>query len=143
MSSADIERRLREAVAAQPIMAVIGVDVVHAEPGEVDLAFGFHERLTQQHGFLHAGVLATVVDSACGYAAYSAAETEVDVLTVEFKINLLEPARGHRFIARGRVVRAGRRLTTCRGEVVSVEGGEERLIAVTTTTMALRPRMSG
>ena len=85
-------------------------------------------------------MLATVVDTACGFAAYSAAETEVDVLTVEFKINLLEPARGSRFIARGRVVRAGRTLTTCRGEVVVADDDEERLVAVTTTTIALRPR---
>ncbi len=86
-------------------------------------------------------MLATVVDTACGFAASSAAETDVEVLTVEFKINLLEPARGTRFVARGRVVRAGRRLTTCRGEVVAVDDDSaERLVAVTTTTIALRPR---
>jgi uncharacterized protein (TIGR00369 family) len=108
--------------------------------GEVDLEFPFAERLTQQHGFLHAGVVAAAVDSACGYAAYSAAETESDVLTVEFKLNLLEPATGERFVARGRVVRAGKRLTVCHGEVVSLAGDEERLIATSTTTMALRAR---
>ena len=122
-------------------MALLGVSVVHAAQGELDLAFSFDDRLTQQHGFIHAGVLATVVDTACGFAAYSAAESEVDVLTVEFKINLLEPAQGSRFVARGRVVRAGRRLTTCRGEVVATDGDDkERLVAVTTTTIALRPR---
>ncbi len=123
-------------------MALLGVRVVHVAPGEVDLAFAFDERLTQQHGFLHAGVVAAVVDSACGYAAYSAGEGETDVLTVEFKINLLEPAVGARFVARGRVVRNGRRLSVCRGEVVAVDGDEERPIAVTTTTMALRSRPS-
>jgi uncharacterized protein (TIGR00369 family) len=136
----DLETRVRAAVAAQPVMDVLGVRVVHAARGEVDLEFPFDVRLTQQHGFLHAGVVAAVVDSACGYAAYSAAEDEVDVLTIEFKINLLEPARGERFVARGRVVRAGNRLTACRGEVVAVDGGAERLIAITTTTMAVRPR---
>jgi uncharacterized protein (TIGR00369 family) len=140
MDASRFERRIRHAVTTQPIMALMGVSVVHAAPGELDLAFPFDERLTQQHGFLHAGVVATVADSACGFAAYSAAESEVDVLTVEFKINLLEPARGSRFIARGRVVRAGRRLTTCRGEVVAVDGDGERLVAISTTTMALRPR---
>lgn len=121
-------------------MALLGVSVVHAAAGEVDLAFSFDERLTQQHGFVHAGVLATVVDTACGFAAASAAPGEVDVLTVEFKINLLEPASASEFVARGRVVRAGRRLTTCSGEVVAVDGSDEQLVAVTTTTMALRPR---
>lgn len=140
MPGADVERRVREAVAAQPVMSVIGAEVLHVAPGEVDLAFPFDERLTQQHGFLHAGIVAAVVDSACGYAAYSLSEPEADVLTVELKINLLEPAAGDRFVARGRVVRAGRRLTVCRGEVVAYDGDGERLIAVTTTTMALRPR---
>ena len=143
MSHTDVALRVRQALAAQPVMDVVGAEVTHAAPGEVDIAFPFDERLTQQHGFLHAGVVATVVDSACGYAAYTASTDDVDVLTVELKINLLEPATGRRFLARGRVVRAGRRLTVCRGEVVSYDdAGEERLIAVTTTTMALRPRRS-
>ena len=141
MDASDFGELARQAVATQPIMALLGVGVVHAAPGELDLAFSFDDRLTQQHGFVHAGVLATVVDTACGFAASSAAETDVEVLTVEFKINLLEPARGTRFVARGRVVRAGRRLTTCRGEVVAVDDDSaERLVAVTTTTIALRPR---
>lgn len=140
MSAAEVQARVREAVAAQPIMAALGVQVVHAAPGEIDLASPFDERLTQQHGFLHAGVLTTVVDSACGYAAWSASDVDADVLTVELKINLLEPAAASRFVARGRVVRAGRRLTTCRGEVITADGSEERLIAITTTTIALRPR---
>ncbi len=140
MGSPDFAQLARDAVATQPIMALLGVTVVHAAPGELDLAFSYDDRFTQQHGFIHAGVLATVVDTACGFAAYSAAENEVDVLTVEFKINLLEPARGSRFIARGRVVRAGRRLTTCRGEVVAVADDDEQLVAVTTTTIALRER---
>jgi uncharacterized protein (TIGR00369 family) len=142
VATPDLERRVRDAVATQPFMSLLGAEVVHVAAGEVDLAFGFDERLTQQHGFLHAGVVAAVVDSACGYAAYSAGEGETDVLTVEFKINLLEPAVGERFVARGRVVRAGRRLFVCRGEVVAANDGEERTIAVTTTTMALRSRPS-
>ena len=93
MEASDFGQLAREAVATQPVMALLGVSVVHAAQGELDLAFSFDDRLTQQHGFIHAGVLATVVDTACGFAAYSAAESEVDVLTVEFKINLLEPAK--------------------------------------------------
>jgi uncharacterized protein (TIGR00369 family) len=133
---ADLLERVREAVASQPFMETLGVTVSHATPGEVDLELPFDERFTQQHGFLHGGAVAAVLDSACGYAAYSAADAEVDVLTVEYKINLLEPASGDRVVARGRVVRRGGRLTVCRGEAYA----GETLIATSTTTMAVRPR---
>jgi uncharacterized protein (TIGR00369 family) len=132
--------RVRQAVASQPFMKALGVSVARVAVGEVDLELPFDERLTQQHGFLHAGAVAAVLDSACGYAAYSAAETEVDVLTVEYKINLLEPARGGRVIACGRVVRRGGRLTVCTGEAHAEDGDGRRLIATSTTTMAIRPR---
>src|SRR5215467_8661791 len=104
---ADLLERVSLAVASQPFMATLGVTVAHAAPGEVDLELPFDERFTQQHGFLHAGAVAAVLDSACGYAAYSAAAEEVDVLTVEYKINLLEPATGDRVLAQGRVIRRG------------------------------------
>jgi uncharacterized protein (TIGR00369 family) len=120
-------------------MRLLGVRVVHAAPGEVDLELPFDERFTQQHGFLHAGAVAAVLDSACGYAAWAAAEGESDVLTVEYKINLLAPAVGERVVAKGRVVRRGRRLTVCAGEAFA----DDTLIATSTTTMALRPAASG
>ena len=132
----DLVERVRAAVASQPFMMTLGVTVAHAAPGEVDLELLFDERLTQQHGFLHAGAVAAVLDSACGYAAWSAAEGDAEVLTVEYKINLLEPAVGERVIARGRVVRRGGRLTVCHGEAYA----DDTLIATSTTTMALRPR---
>src|SRR5258707_8511797 len=97
-------------------MTTLGVTVAHAARGEVDLELPFDERLTQQHGFVHAGAVAAVLDSACGYAAWSAAEGDADVLTVEYKINLLAPAVGERVVAKGRVVRRGGRLTVCSGE---------------------------
>jgi uncharacterized protein (TIGR00369 family) len=78
MDSPDFAQLARDAVATQPIMALLGLTVVHAAPGELDLALSFDDRFTQQHGFIHAGVLATVVDTACGFAAYSAAATEVE-----------------------------------------------------------------
>lgn len=133
---ADLLERVRRAVASQPFMATLGVTVAHAAPGEVDLELPFDDRFTQQHGFLHAGAVAAVLDSACGYAAYSAAEEEVDVLTVEYKINLLEPATGERVVAQGRVVRRGGRITICRGEAYA----DEKLVATSTTTMAVRAR---
>ena len=132
----DLVQRVRRAVASQPFMETLGVTLAHAAPGEVDLELPYDERFAQQHGFLHAGAVAAVMDSACGYAAYSAADGEVDVLTVEYKINLLEPALGERIVARGRVVRRGGRLTVCAGEAWA----GDTLVATSTTTMALRPR---
>jgi uncharacterized protein (TIGR00369 family) len=132
----ELEERVRRAVAAQPFMQTLGVDVAHVAVGEVDLVLPFDERFTQQHGLLHAGAVAAVLDSACGYAAYSAADGEAEVLTVEYKIDLLEPAAGDRIVARGRVVRRGGRLTVCRGEAFT----GETLVATSSTTMAVRPR---
>ena len=132
----DLTERVRMAVAQQPFMTTLGVTVAHAAPGEVDLELPFDERLAQQHGFLHAGAVAAVLDSACGYAAWSAADGEVDVLTVEYKINLLEPAVGERVLCQGRVVRSGGRLTVCRGEAYA----DGKLVAASTTTMAVRAR---
>ena len=132
----DLTERVRMAVAQQPFMTTLGVTLARAAPGEVDLELPFDERLTQQHGFLHAGAVAAVLDSACGYAAWSAADGEVDVLTVEYKINLLEPAVGERVLCQGRVVRSGGRLTVCRGEAFA----DGKLVAASTTTMAVRAR---
>ena len=132
----ELAERVRQAVAQQPFMTTLGVNVAHVAPGEVDLEFPFDERLTQQHGFLHAGAVAAVLDSACGYAAWSAADGDVDVLTVEYKINLLEPAVGDGVLCQGRVVRRGGRLTVCHGEAYA----DERLVATSTTTMSIRTR---
>lgn len=132
----DLTERVRMAVAQQPFMTTLGVTVARAAPGEVDLELPFDERFAQQHGFLHAGAVAAVLDSACGYAAWSAADGEVDVLTVEYKINLLEPAVGEQVLCQGRVVRSGGRLTVCRGEAYA----DEKLVAASTTTMAVRAR---
>lgn len=132
----DLTERVRMAVAQQPFMTTLGVTVARAAPGEVDLELPFDERFAQQHGFLHAGAVAAVLDSACGYAAWSAADGEVDVLTVEYKINLLEPAVGEQVLCQGRVVRSGGRLTVCRGEAYA----DEKLVAASTTTMVVRAR---
>ena len=138
MNASDFAQRARDAVATQPIMTLLGVPVVHAASGELDLALSFDDRFTQQHGFIHAGVIATVVDTACGFAAYSAADggRRADGRVQD------QPARARerfRFIVRGRVIRAGQRLTTCRGQVVAVADDDEQLVAVTTTTIALKP----
>jgi uncharacterized protein (TIGR00369 family) len=136
----DAEERVRRSFALQGYMAAIGADLVHVAPGEVDIALPFSERLTQQDGYLHAGVVAGATDSACGYAALTTMDADAEVLTVEFKINLLAPAAGDRLIARGRVVRTGRTLTVCRGEAVTVTDGREKHVATLTATLiAVRP----
>ena len=116
-------------------METLGAELVHVDEGEVDIALPFSDRLVQQDGFLHAGVVAGATDSACGYAALTRIDAAADVLTVEFKINLLAPAAGERLVARGRVVRSGRNLTVCRGDAVTVRGGREKHVATMTATL--------
>jgi uncharacterized protein (TIGR00369 family) len=113
----DYERRVRESFARQAVMASLGVTLVRIDAGEAVLELPFRSDLTQQHGFLHAGIVTTVVDSACGYAALSLMEPGAAVLSVEFKVNLLAPAQGRRFRATGRVLRAGRTITVVSGEL--------------------------
>ena len=113
----DFERRVRESFVRQKFMATLGATLDGVWPGEVHIGFTHREELTQQHGYLHAGVLASVADSACGYAALSLMEPGAGVLSIEFKINMLAPATGTRFVAIGRVVRSGRTITVCTAEV--------------------------
>jgi uncharacterized protein (TIGR00369 family) len=120
------EARVRRSFARQEYMATLGAELVHVAEGEVDIALPFSERLTQQDGYLHAGVVAGALDSACGYAALTTMAAEAEVLTVEFKINLLAPAAGERLVARGRVLRSGRTLTICRGDAVTIGDGREK-----------------
>lgn len=116
-------------------MATIGASLGSVEPGAVDVIIPFRNDLTQQDGFLHAGVVATVADSACGYAARTLMPAAARVLSIEFKLNLLAPAVGERLEARGRVIRAGRTITVCRADVVAITGEAERLVATMTGTM--------
>jgi uncharacterized protein (TIGR00369 family) len=113
--------RVRDSFARQAMMATLGAELVSVEPGRVELAIPHDERFTQQHGFMHAGAVAAVLDSACGYAAFSVMPPEAAVLTVSYSINLLAPAAGERFAMTGTVVRAGRTLVVCRGEAVADE----------------------
>src|SRR5262245_23192726 len=138
----DFEQRVRTSYARQAAMATLGATISRIAPGLVVIDLPFRPELTQQHGFLHAGVVTTVMDSACGYAAMSLMERGAAVLSVEFKVNLLAPARGDLFRASGRVVRAGRTLTVVSGELRVVEAaGEGALVAMMTGTMlAVRDR---
>ena len=130
-----VEARVRASFARQAIMDTLGARLLRVAPGEVDVELPFREDLTQQHGFLHAGVVTTLVDSACGYAALSKMPEGAAVLSVECKVNLLSPAKGERFVARARVIKAGRNVTVTAGDVFAVTGAEERIVATMLATM--------
>ena len=136
------QSRVRESFSRQSHMATLGAEIVFIGPGEVHLAFPFAEEFCQQNGFMHAGAIASVADSANGYAAYTLAPADTDVLAGEFKINLLAPARGAGFLACGRVLRQGRTLTVCQADVFTTGVGERILIATMLSTIIVRPSSS-
>ncbi|HEU5343285.1 MAG TPA: PaaI family thioesterase [Ktedonobacterales bacterium] len=131
----DFERRVRESFARQRVMETMGATLLRVTPGEVEIALPFRAELTQQHGFLHAGVVTTIVDSACGYAALSLMPPGAGVLTIEFKLNLMAPAAGERMIARGRVTKPGRTINVCAGDVFAEQNGREKLVATMLATV--------
>jgi uncharacterized protein (TIGR00369 family) len=145
------ERRVRDSFARQRVMETLGATLLRVAPGEIEIALPFRAELTQQHGFLHAGVVTTIVDSACGYAALSLMPPGAGVLTIEFKLNLLAPAAGALMIARGRVTKPGRTITVCTGDVFATPAGsdgapngaqgQEKLVAtMVATVMTIRDR---
>ena len=125
--------RIRESFDRQGFMRTLGAVLESVEPGTVMIACGFDERLTQQHGLLHGGVVASLVDVACGYAALSVMPAGQEVLTVEFKVHFLKPAKTDRLIAVGQVVQAGRTLTVCEGSVF--DATRTHVLARMTATM--------
>lgn len=127
--------RVRASFALQSVMATLGAGIVRIGPGEVELAMPYHKGFCQQHGFLHAGTVTTVLDSACGYSAYSLMPAGAAVLTIELKMNLLAPAKGEEFRFVGHVVKAGRTISNVRGEAYAFDGGREKLIATMDGTM--------
>jgi uncharacterized protein (TIGR00369 family) len=127
-------------------MATLGARLVSVTPGDVVIELPWRDELGQQHGVLHAGAVAAVADSACGYAALSLMPEGAAVMSVEFKVNLLAPGRGDRFVAHGRVRRAGRTLTICEGSVRAFDRENEREVAIMTATMIRlegRPDLAG
>lgn len=129
------KEKVRDSFSRQGVMNTIGVSVVSIEPGEVELEFSHSAALTQQHGFIHAGIVTTVMDSACGYAAYTLMPENASVLTIEFKTNLLAPAQGSKFFAVGKVKKPGRTISVCEGELFSLTEGEKKLVATMTCTL--------
>jgi len=124
-------------------MTTIGARLLAVEPGKVEIELPFSSALTQQHGFIHAGITSTIADTACGYAALSLMPPDAAVLTTEFKVNLLAPAKGERFVAVGRVVRPGRTLMVCLGEVFAEEGGKRKQVALMTASMMVISTATG
>ena len=125
---------------SQPAMQSLGISIARLEPGEVDLAMPYSAAWTQQNGFIHAGVITAALDTACGIAAFTLMPANSDVLTVEFKTNLLAPASGDRFVFRARVVKPGRTLTVCEAQAFAEHDGAENLIATMTGTLMALPR---
>jgi uncharacterized protein (TIGR00369 family) len=143
----DYDARVRGSFARQAFMTTLGAHLVAIEPGHVIIELPFRADLAQQHGFLHAGAVTAVVDSACGYAALTLMPPTAAVLSVEFKVNLLAPGAGTRFRAVGRVIRAGRTLTVCSGELIAVPEGPDAKVdsgevvaLMQATMMAVRER---
>jgi uncharacterized protein (TIGR00369 family) len=138
------EERVRASFARQRVMTTLGIEIARIGPGDIELTMPHDPAYTQQHGLVHAGIITTALDSACGYAAFSLMPADAAVLTVEFKTNLLAPAMGRRFLFRAGVVKPGRTLTVCEARAFAADGsgdGAERLVATMTgTLMALFDR---
>jgi uncharacterized protein (TIGR00369 family) len=127
--------RVRRSFDKQRVMATIGATLDAVDPGSVTISMPANATLTQQHGYIHAGIVATIADSACGYAAFSLMPDDAAVLSIEFKTNMLAPADGERFIARGKVIKPGRTIMVCDATVHAVGDGHEKLVATMTGTM--------
>ena len=135
----ELHDRISASFKLQRLMATLGAELVSVADGEVQIALPYAERLSQQHGYVHAGAIASIVDSACGYAALTRSPAGCDVVSAEFKINLLRPAIGERFLAIGRVVNAGKQLTVCTGEARALAVADWKVIAVMQATIATLP----
>lgn len=131
----DFEQRVRASFAKQQLMSTLGATLERVEAGAVDIRLPVRPEISQQHGFVHAGAITSVADSACGYAAFTLMGADSGVLAVEFKINLLAPGAGDYLIAMGKVVRAGRTLTICQADVVAITDGVEKPIALMIATI--------
>ena len=130
-----VERNVRESFARQAFMRTIGATISTIEQGRVEISLPARKDLTQQHGVLHAAVIAAILDTACGYAALTAMPPDAEVMSVEFKLNLLRPAAGDRFVARASVKRAGRTLTVTEADCFAIRDNSESLVATMLGTM--------
>ena len=128
------QERVRESFDGQGVMKLINAELIRIGPGECDIRVRYSQQLGQQHGFFHGGILATIADSACGYAAFSLMPADASVLTVEFKTNFLAPADGEELVAQGRVIKPGRTITVSQADILILKEGEQHLCATMTAT---------
>jgi uncharacterized protein (TIGR00369 family) len=126
---------IEESFSRQTIMNLIGANLSRVEPGVVEINLPYRADLAQQHGYLHAGIVTTIADSACGYAAYSLMPPGSEVVSVEFKVNLLRPAKAETFLATAEVIKSGKTLTVVRADVVGITGEQRELVATMLGTM--------
>jgi uncharacterized protein (TIGR00369 family) len=131
----NIQERIATSFKSQGLMTTLGAQLVSVADGEVQIALPFSEQISQQHGYVHAGAITSIVDSACGYAALTKVPPECEVLTAEFKINFLRPAIGERFLAIGKVQTSGKLLTVCTGEVLAFTGTASKVVAIMQATI--------
>ena len=135
----EFESHVRAVFADQSFMRGIGADLSRVSPGAVEIVLPFRDDLLQHHGYVHGAVIAAIVDTACGCSALTLMPAGSTVLTVEYKINFMAPAAGERLIARGQVLRPGRKLTVCSGEAVVIVDGKEKPVAALMATMVQIP----
>jgi uncharacterized protein (TIGR00369 family) len=135
------EERVRRSFSKQAFMSTLGAELTAVVRGGVEIRLPFSPNLTQQKGYLHAGAVVAVLDSACGYAALTVAPDDKEVLTVELKVNLLSPAAGECFVARAQVKKAGRTLTVCTADAFAIKGGDEKAVATMLATIMAVPIM--
>ena len=137
----DYKNKVIESFQRQEVMKTLNASILDIRPGEIEIDFPYQKRLTQQHGFIHAGIVSTILDSACGYAAFSLMPEDAAVLTIEFKINLLSPAQGERFRAIGKVKKKGKNITVTEVELfANTENGEKLVATINGTRMAIYGR---
>ena len=131
----NFESIVRESFAKQTVMTAINAKLLTVKPGYTEIHLPYSPNFTQQHGFLHAGIITTIADSAAGYAAFSLMPVGFNVLTIEFKVNLLSPGVGEYFVAQGQVIRAGRTITVCQSNVYGHNGEDNKHVALLQATI--------
>ncbi len=137
----DFRERIQQSFARQGAMETLGAELTRISPGVVEIELAYDRKLTQQHGFLHAGVISAALDSACSYAAYTLIEPEASLLTIEFKVNLMSPGRGERFLFRAEITKPGSTIIVGDGRGYAISDGPAKLIAsMTSTMMVIRGR---
>ena len=135
----DFASRVRGSFERQAFMSYLGAKIKTLKPGLCEIELPYRPELSQQHGFFHGGVVGTLADNACAYAAYTLTESHASILTVEYKLNLVAPGKGESLLARGKVVKSGRTLSVCEGKVYSVHDGKMTLCAIVTETLLPLP----